>query len=74
MLSLFGLILNLRSFNLFPGEELPNASSVVLISQSVQECVEGGGSLSQDGSHLQRGEKQGRQVVESLYVFSSLFI
>lgn len=54
MLSLFGLVLNLRHINLFPGEELPDASSVVLISQSVQEDVEGGRGLSQDRSHLQR--------------------
>lgn len=55
MLGLFGLVLNLRHFNLFPGEELPDASSVVLIAQSVQEGVEGGRGLSQDGSHLQKG-------------------
>lgn len=54
MLSLFGLVLNLRHINLFPGEQLPDASSVVLVSQSVQEGIEDGGSLSQDGSHLQR--------------------
>lgn len=51
MLSLFGLVLNLRHVNLFPGEELPDASSVVLISQSVQEDIEGGRGLGQDGSH-----------------------
>lgn len=54
MLSLFGLIVNLRHFNLLPGEELPDASSVVLVPQSVQEDVEGGGGLGQDGSHLRR--------------------
>lgn len=54
MLNLFGLVLNLRYINLFPGEELPDASSVVLISQSVQEYIKGWGSLSQDWSHLQR--------------------
>lgn len=53
MLSLFGLVLNLRHINLFPGEELPDATSVVLISQSVQEDVEGGRGLCQDRSHLQ---------------------
>lgn len=55
MLRLFGLVLNLRHFDLFPSEELPDASSVVLIAQSVQEGVEGGWGLSQDGSHLQKG-------------------
>lgn len=55
MLGLFGLVLNLRHFDLFPGEELPDASSVVLISQSIEENVEGGRGLSQDRSHLQRG-------------------
>lgn len=55
MLRLFGLVLNLRHFDLFPSEELPDASSVVLISQSVEENVEGGRGLSQDRSHLQRG-------------------
>lgn len=52
MLCLFGLVLNLRHFDLFSSEELPDASSVVLVAQSVQEGVEGGGGLSQDGSHL----------------------
>lgn len=42
MLHLFGLVLNLRHFDLFPGEELPDAASVVLVAQSVQEDVEGG--------------------------------
>lgn len=54
MLSLFGLVLNLRHINLFPSEELPDASSVVLISQSIQEDIEGRRGLSQDRSHLQR--------------------
>lgn len=54
MLSLFGLVLNLRHINLFPSEELPDASSVVLVSQSVQEDIEGGRGLSQDWSHLQK--------------------
>ena len=54
MLNLFGLVLNLRHFNLFPGEELPDASSVVLISQSIQEYIEDGRGLSQYGSHLRR--------------------
>lgn len=53
-LGLFGLVLNLRHINLLPSEELPDASSVVLISQSVQEDIEGGTGLSQDRSHLQR--------------------
>lgn len=55
MLRLFGLVLNLRHFDLFPSEELPDASPVVLIAQSVQEGVEGGRGLSQDGGHLQKG-------------------
>lgn len=51
-LCLFGLILSLRYINLFPGNKLPNASSVVLVSQSIQEGIEGGRRLSQDGSDL----------------------
>lgn len=63
MLSLFGLVLNLRHINLFPGEELPDASSVVLISQSVQEDVDGGRGLGQDGSHLQ-GHTKAQKVLK----------
>lgn len=58
MRHLFGLVLNLRRFDLFPSEELPDASSVVLVAQSVQEDVEGGGGLGQDGSHLQGGQRE----------------
>lgn len=58
LLSLFGLILDLRRFDLLPGQELPNASSVVLVSQSVQEDVDGGTGLSQDGGHLWRGQQR----------------
>lgn len=58
MLHLFGLVLNLRHFDLFPSEELPDSSSVVLIAQSVQEDVEGWRGLSQDGSHLQKGQRE----------------
>lgn len=54
MLSLFGLVFNLRHIYLFPGEELPDASSVVLISQSVQEDIKGWGGLGQDRSNLQK--------------------
>lgn len=64
MLSLFGLVLNLRHINLFPGEELPDASSVVLISQSVQEYIKGWGGLSQDGSHLQRQVQASKVVIK----------
>lgn len=53
MLSLFGLVLDLRRVDLLSGQELPDASSVVLVSQSVEENVDGGTGLSQDGSHLQ---------------------
>lgn len=63
MLRLFGLVLNLRHFDLFPSEELPDASSVVLIAQSVQEGVEGGRGLGQDGSHLQKGASQNQRLV-----------
>lgn len=54
MLSLFGLVLDLRRFDLLPGQELPDAPSIVLIPQSIQEDVDGGAGLGQDGSHLQR--------------------
>lgn len=54
MLSLFGLVLDLRRFDLLPGQELPDAPSVVLIPQSIQEDVDGGAGLGQDGRHLQR--------------------
>lgn len=54
MLSLFGLVLDLRRVDLLPGQELPDASSVVLVPQSVQEDVDGGAGLGQDGRHLQR--------------------
>lgn len=60
-LSLFGLVLNLRHINLFPSKQLPDASSVVLISQSVQERVDGGRGLRHDGRHLQRGTRRGGQ-------------
>lgn len=53
MLILFGLVLDLRRVDLLSGQELPDASSVVLVSQSVEENVDGGTGLSQDGSHLQ---------------------
>lgn len=53
MLSLFELVLNLRHFSLFPSEELPDASSVVLIAQGIQENVEGGRGLCQNRSQLQ---------------------
>lgn len=53
MLSLFGLVLHLRGVDLLSGQELPDASSVVLVSQSVEENVDGGTGLCQDGSHLQ---------------------
>lgn len=54
MLSLFRLVLSLRHNNLLSGEELPDASSVVLISQSVQEDVEDGRGFGQDRSNLQK--------------------
>lgn len=46
----FGLVLSLRRIHLLAGEQLPDASSVVLVSQGVQEHVEGGRRLCQDGS------------------------
>lgn len=54
MLSLFGLVLDLRCLDLLPRQELPDAPSVVLVPQSVQEDIDGGAGLGQDGSHLQR--------------------
>lgn len=37
-----------------PSEQLPDSSSVVLISKSIQEDIEHWGGLSQDGSHLKK--------------------
>lgn len=54
LIYLFGLVVDLWHVDLFPGEELPDASPVVLISQRVQEDIEDGRGLSQDGGHLQR--------------------
>lgn len=51
MLRLFGLVVALRR-DFLPSEELPDASSVVFISQSIQEHVEDGRGLSQDRSNL----------------------
>lgn len=51
-LYLFGLIISWRHIDPLPGNKLPNASSVVLISQSIQEWIEGGRCLRQDGSDL----------------------
>ena len=65
VLSLFGLVLNLRHFNLFPGEELPDSSSVVLISQGIQEHIKGGRGFCQNRSHL-------KNKVGSRTLFSTL--
>lgn len=64
MLSLFGLILDLRRVDLLSGQELPDSSSVVLVSQSVQKNVDGGRGLGQDGSHLRKQHEVNRATLK----------
>lgn len=63
VLSLFGLVVSLRHINLLSSKELPDASSVVLISQSIQEDIEGGRGFGQDRSNLQKSVYDSKEVI-----------
>lgn len=54
MLGLFQLSLNSRSFNLLSCEQLPDSSSIILISKCINKDIESWRGLCHNRSNLQR--------------------